>query len=150
MSALLSARVIFRTWQTPLLKSLKIQNTQEIKRTLFYSTKQDKTCKFSRKSSFSTFLSCFVQLKSVLLISCVFWIFFSEHLQSTLFQIFFFSSFCLALVEDVIGAFFNSLSVLETARWALKPVNKLGVQSRPCPLLLCNIPSSSLVLTYEI
>ena len=35
-------------------------------------------------------LSCFVLLKSVLLISCVFWIFFSERWQSTLFQIFFF------------------------------------------------------------
>ena len=102
MSALLSARVIFRTWQTPLLKSLKIQNTQEIKRTLFYSTKQDKTCKFSRKSSFSTFLSCFVQLKSVLLISCVFWIFFSEHLQSTLFQIFF-SLLSLSTAAHVVG-----------------------------------------------
>ena len=32
-------------------------------------------------------LSCFVLLKSVLLISCVFWIFFSERWQSTLFQI---------------------------------------------------------------
>ena len=97
-----------------------------MKRTLFNWTKQDKTCKFSRKSSFSSYvqhknrrkknsstylvsvgcgrlvegngqeteslflcctkleiddflenvhvLSCFVQLKSVLLISCVFWI----------------------------------------------------------------------------
>ena len=39
-------------------------------------------------------LSCLVQLKSVLLISCVFWFFFffssSEHWQTTLFQIFFF------------------------------------------------------------
>ena len=34
-------------------------------------------------------LSCVVQLKSVLLISCVFWIFFSDRWQSTLFQIFF-------------------------------------------------------------
>ena len=30
----------------------KIQNTQKIKRTLLNWTKQDKTCKFSRKSSF--------------------------------------------------------------------------------------------------
>ena len=29
-----------------------IQNTQEIKRTLFNETKQDKTCTFSRKSFF--------------------------------------------------------------------------------------------------
>ena len=34
----------------------KIQNTQDIKRTLFNSTKQDKTCKFSRKSSFSSYV----------------------------------------------------------------------------------------------
>ena len=33
-------------------------------------------------------LSCSVLLKSVLLISCVFWIFFSERWQTTLFQIF--------------------------------------------------------------
>ena len=33
-------------------------------------------------------LSCSVLLKSVLLISCVFWIFFLERWQSTLFQIF--------------------------------------------------------------
>ena len=32
----------------------KIQNAQEIKRTLFIWTKQEKTCKFSRKSSFSS------------------------------------------------------------------------------------------------
>ena len=34
----------------------KIQNTQEIKRTLFNWTKQDKTYKFSRKSSFSSYV----------------------------------------------------------------------------------------------
>ena len=34
----------------------KNQNTQEIKRTLFSWTKQDKTCKFSRKSSFSSYV----------------------------------------------------------------------------------------------
>ena len=33
-----------------------IQNTQEIKRTLFNWTKQDKTCEFSRKSSFSSYV----------------------------------------------------------------------------------------------
>ena len=33
-----------------------IQNTQEIKRTLFNWMKQDKTCKFSRKSSFSSYV----------------------------------------------------------------------------------------------
>ena len=47
----------------------KMQNTQENKKIF---KKQDKTC----------------LLKSVLLISCVFWIFFSERWQSTLFQIF--------------------------------------------------------------
>ena len=35
-------------------------------------------------------LSCFVQFKAFSLISCVFWIFFSERWQSILFQIFFF------------------------------------------------------------
>ena len=34
-------------------------------------------------------MSCSVLLKSVLLIACVFWIFFSERWQSTLYQIFF-------------------------------------------------------------
>ena len=34
----------------------KIQNTQEIKRTLVDWTKQDKTCTFSRKSSFSSYV----------------------------------------------------------------------------------------------
>ena len=34
----------------------KIQNTREIKRTIFNWTKQDKTCKFSRKSSFSSYV----------------------------------------------------------------------------------------------
>ena len=34
----------------------KIQNTQEIKRTLFNQAKQDKTCTFSRKSSFSSYV----------------------------------------------------------------------------------------------
>ena len=33
----------------------KIENTQEIKRTRFNWTKQDKTRKFSRKSSFSSY-----------------------------------------------------------------------------------------------
>ena len=34
----------------------KIQNTQEIKRTLFNETKQDKMCKFSMQSSFSSYI----------------------------------------------------------------------------------------------
>ena len=34
----------------------KIQNTQEIKTTLFNYTKQDKSCKFSRNSSFSSYV----------------------------------------------------------------------------------------------
>ena len=34
----------------------KNRNTQEVKRTLFNWTKQDKTCKFSRKSSFSSYV----------------------------------------------------------------------------------------------
>ena len=34
----------------------QIQNTREIKRTHFNRTKQDKTCKFSRKSSFSSYV----------------------------------------------------------------------------------------------
>ena len=33
-----------------------IQNTQEIERTIFNCTKQDKTCKFSRKASFSSYV----------------------------------------------------------------------------------------------
>ena len=35
---------------------IKSQNTQEIKRTLFNWTKQEKTCKFLRKSSFSSYV----------------------------------------------------------------------------------------------
>ena len=35
---------------------ITIQNTQEIKRTLFNWTKQDRRCKFSRKSSFSNYV----------------------------------------------------------------------------------------------
>ena len=34
----------------------KVQNTQEIKRTLFDWTKQDKTCTFLKKSSFSSYV----------------------------------------------------------------------------------------------
>ena len=33
-----------------------VQNSQEIKRTLFDRMKQDKTCKFSRNSSFSSYV----------------------------------------------------------------------------------------------
>ena len=65
-------------------KQTNIQYTQEIEKTLFNWTKQDKT--------FQHVLSCFVRLKSVLLISfflfVLFWVF-SERQQSTLFQIFF-------------------------------------------------------------
>ena len=43
---------IWKSWLPAFWK--KIQNTREIKRTLFNWTKQDKTCKFSRKSSFSS------------------------------------------------------------------------------------------------
>ena len=46
----------------------KIQNTQEIKRMLFNWTKQDKTCTFLRKSSFSSY----VQHKDKQLIQLVF------------------------------------------------------------------------------
>ena len=107
----------------------KIQNTQEIKRTLSYWMKQDKVCKSLRKSSFSSYvqqknkqfnlscvslvvggwqkdkgkgrfekenflknlhiLSCFVQLKSVLLISCVFWVFFQNDGSQLCFRFFF-------------------------------------------------------------
>ena len=103
------SKLLKKVWIRVLKK--KIQNTQEIKRTLFNWTKQDKTCTFSRKSSFSSYiqhkkpttinsaylvsvrclqagrrkraqnwlenlhvLSCLVQLKSILLISCAFWI----------------------------------------------------------------------------
>ena len=38
------------------IRNREIQNTQEIKRTLFNWTKQDKTCKFSSKSSFSSYI----------------------------------------------------------------------------------------------
>ena len=44
-----------RHWEMKLLW-YKIQSTQEIKRTLFNWTKQDKTCKFWRKSSFSSYV----------------------------------------------------------------------------------------------
>ena len=75
----------------------KIQNTQEIKRTLFNQTKQDKTCKFSRKSSVSSYVQQYnrEQLNQLILchfdvplISCVFLIFFSERCRPTLFHIF--------------------------------------------------------------
>ena len=48
----------------------KIQNAHEVKRTLFNRAKQDKT-------NFSYLSHLFTRLKSILLISCVFWIFFS-------------------------------------------------------------------------
>ena len=73
-----------------------IQNTQEIKRTLFNWTKQDKMCKFSRMSSFSSYaqhknrkfasfvLFCPVEKHSFNLL-CVLDLF-SQCWQSTLFQ----------------------------------------------------------------
>ena len=87
----------------------KIQNSQEIKRTLFNWTKQDKMCKFSRKSSFSSyiFFMLYIAWKRGLPQKCVHFvlfhplkrcsftlcfrssIFFLEHWQSTLFQFFF-------------------------------------------------------------
>ena len=39
-------------------ENVQIQNTEEIKRALFNWTKQDKTCKFSRKSSCSSYVQC--------------------------------------------------------------------------------------------
>ena len=44
-----------RSWLPEFWEKKKIQNTQEIKRTLFNWTKQNKTCKFSRNSSFSSY-----------------------------------------------------------------------------------------------
>ena len=79
-----------------------IQNTQEIIRTLFNWMKQDKTCTFLRKSSFSVFLlyvawkrglpqkcACFIQLKSILLISCVFcsWMCWAKNLACWSFSV---------------------------------------------------------------
>ena len=51
---------------------LLVQNTQEIKRTLFYQTKQDKTCKFSRKSSFSSYVQQYNRKRLNQLILCQF------------------------------------------------------------------------------
>ena len=39
-----------------ILREKKIQNTQEIKRTLFDWTKKDNTCTFLKKSSFSSYV----------------------------------------------------------------------------------------------
>ena len=53
-------------WFTSYLSErFQIQNTQEIKRTLFYETKQDKTCTFSRKSSFSSYVQLNVAVNPV-------------------------------------------------------------------------------------
>ena len=51
---------------------LKIQNTQEIKGTLFHQTKQDKTGKFSRKSSFSSYVRQYNRKQLNQLILCQF------------------------------------------------------------------------------
>ena len=45
-----------QSWLHAFWKKRKIQNTQEIKTTLFPWTKQDKTCTFSRKSSSSSYV----------------------------------------------------------------------------------------------
>ena len=107
----------------------KWSKANKIKRMLFNRMKQDKTCTFLRKSSFSSYiqhknkqfnlpfvswmlekedflkknvhiLSCFVQLKSVTVISCVLWIFFSQRWQSALFQIFFLSKWNIILLVN--------------------------------------------------
>ena len=100
----------------------KIENTQETERRLFNWTKQDKMCKILRKSSFSSYVQqksrktnnstylvsvgmgeaggrkrvwdVFVLLKSVFLISCVFWmlLFFSHFLRLFSFFQYFISS----------------------------------------------------------
>ena len=44
------------TKQDTMQKVKQNENTQEIKRTLFNQTKQNKTCKFSRKASFSSYV----------------------------------------------------------------------------------------------
>ena len=57
-----------------MLRWLLIQNTQEIKRTLFNWTKQDKTCKFSRKSSFSSYVQHKNRkINNIFNLSCVSW-----------------------------------------------------------------------------
>ena len=61
---------------------MQIQNAQEIKRTLFNKTKQDKTSICSRKASFSSY----VQQYNIIFFQDLF----SERWQSTLFQIFLF------------------------------------------------------------
>ena len=52
-------RQIYELWKTSIqtnITTAKIQNTQEIKRTLFNQTKRDKTCTFLRKCSFSSYV----------------------------------------------------------------------------------------------
>ena len=44
-----------QSWLPVFWKKTQIQNTSEIKRTLFKWTKQNKTCTFFRKSSFSSY-----------------------------------------------------------------------------------------------
>ena len=45
-----------QSWLPTFWKKRRSKNTSEIKRTLFNWTKQDKTCTFSRKSSFSSYV----------------------------------------------------------------------------------------------
>ena len=52
-----------------------LQNTLEIKRTLFNWTKQDKTCKFSRKSSFPSYVQHKNSRKKIRLLNCLFFCF---------------------------------------------------------------------------
>ena len=49
---------------TAIVLKKKIQNTQEIKRTLFNQTKQDKRCKISSKSSFSSYVQQYSNMPS--------------------------------------------------------------------------------------
>ena len=64
----------WRTSQEPSVYSSRIlqniQNTKEIKRTIFNRTKQDKTCKFSRKSSFSSYVQHKKKTQLIQLILC--------------------------------------------------------------------------------
>ena len=72
-------------------------------------------------------LSCFVRLKSVLLISCVFWIFFSERWQSTLFQIF--SKYFLGFI-DLYPSFVTSNDLIRTPEKAkISRVNSFQLSS---------------------
>ena len=69
---LLTVRLIKRSFNLRLVFTFLFQNTQEIKRTLFNQTKQDKTCKFSRKASFSSYLQQYNRKQLNQLILCPF------------------------------------------------------------------------------